>query len=88
MTANNGNLAKNTEKMKLLQESFESRFHDISKEDSIFAITNPFSLIEQNITKIPSNIQLELIDVKTHSSLKIKFDEISSVLNASDMIKS
>ena len=86
--ADNGNLAKYTEKIKLLQESFESRFHDISKEeDSILAFTNPFSLSEQNIMKMPSNIQLELIDLKTHPSLKIKFDELSSVPNASDIIK-
>ena len=36
---------------------------------------------------MPSNIQLELIDLKTHPSLKIKFDEHSSVPSASDMIK-
>ena len=86
--ADNGNLAKYTEKIKLLQESFESHFHDSSKEeDSVLALTNPFSVSEQNIMKMPSNIQLELIDLKTHPSLKIKFDELSSVPNASDMIK-
>lgn len=84
----NGNLAKYTEKIKFLQESFESRFHDFAKEeDSILAFINPFSLCEQKIMKMPSNLQMELIDLKTNSSLKMKFDELSSVPNASDMIK-
>ena len=85
--ADNGNLAKYTEKIKLLQESFESRFHDFAKEDSILALINPFSLSEQKIMKMPSNIQMELMDLKTNSSLKMKFDELSSVPNASDTIK-
>lgn len=83
----NDNLTKYTEKIKLLQESFESRFHDFAKEECcILAFTNPFSLSEQNIMKLPSKIQMELIDLKTNSSLKAKFHELSSVPSASDMI--
>ncbi|KAG7174117.1 General transcription factor II-I repeat domain-containing protein 2A-like 5, partial [Homarus americanus] len=56
-----------------------SRFRDFAKEeDCILAFINPFLLSEQKI--------MELIDLKTNSLLKIKFDELSSVPNASDMI--
>ncbi|KAG7176726.1 General transcription factor II-I repeat domain-containing protein 2-like 2, partial [Homarus americanus] len=85
--ADNGNLTKYTEKIKLLQESFESRFRDFAKEeDCILTFINPFSLGEQKIMKMLSDIQMELIDLKTNSLLKMKFDELSSVPNASDMI--
>jgi len=53
--------------MKLLQDSFESRFCDFAKEDSIFALMNPFSLNEQKVMKMPSNKQMELFDLKTKS---------------------
>ena len=43
-----GSLKKHTDQNKLLQVSFESRFHDFSKEkDCILAIVNPFSLSEK-----------------------------------------
>lgn len=83
----NGNFTKYIEKIRLLQESFESRFRDFAKEeDCILAFINPFSLSEQKIMKMPSNIQMELIDLKTNSLLNMKFDELPSVPNASDMI--
>jgi len=58
------NLRKYSEKIKLLQDLFKSRFCDFAEEDCIFAFINPFSLIEQTIIKMPSNIQMELIDWK------------------------
>ena len=81
--ATRGNLKKYTEKNKLLQISF----HDYGKADCIHVFINPLSLSEKIIMKMPSNIQMELIDLKTNSSLKMKFDELSSALNASDMIQ-
>ena len=36
---------------------------------------------------MPSNLQMELIDLKTNLSLKMKFEELSSAPNASDMIQ-
>ena len=69
--------------MKLLQESFENRFCDFVEEESyIAAFLNPFSLSEQDILKMPSNIQMELIDLKTNSILKMKYDEHSSAPKA------
>ena len=66
-------LSKYIEKVKILQDSFESRFHDFTKEeDSMLAFINPLS--EQNVMQMPSNIQMELIDLKTNSFLKMKFD--------------
>ena len=56
-------------------------------EDCILAFMNPFSFNEQKIMNMRSNIQVELIDLKTTSSLKSKFDEFSSAPNASDMIQ-
>lgn len=50
------------------------------------AFINPFSLSEQNVMKMPSTIQMELIDLKTNALLKMKFDKYYSDLNASDMI--
>jgi len=44
---NVGNFAKYTEKIKLLQEVFDSRISDFSEEDRMLAFINPFSL---NIT--------------------------------------
>ena len=52
----------------------------------MLAFINPFSLTEQNILKMPSNIQMELIDLKSNSVLKIKFDDLPSLPNASERI--
>ncbi len=74
-------------KIKLLQDSFETCFRDFAKEeDCMSAFINPFLLSEQQIMKIPTNMQLELINLKTNSLLKMKFDELPSSLNASDII--
>lgn len=76
-------------KVKILQESFESYFHDFAKEENcMLAFINPFSLTisEQNVMQMPSNIQMELIDLKTNSLLKMKFDEFSPEQNDSDII--
>ena len=78
-------MSKYIEKVKILQDSFESRFHDFTKEeDSMLAFINPLS--EQNVMQMPSNIQMELIDLKTNSFLKMKFDELFPDQNASDII--
>ncbi|KAG7174262.1 General transcription factor II-I repeat domain-containing protein 2A-like 3, partial [Homarus americanus] len=58
----------------------------LKKKTALLAFINPFSLSEQKIMKMPSDIQRELIDLKTNSLLKMKFDELSSVPNASNMI--
>jgi len=74
-------------KIKLLQEAFDSRFNDFSEEeDRMLAFINPFSLSEYNILKRPSNMQMKLIELKSNSVLKMKFDELSSVPSASEMI--
>ena len=53
-----GSLTIYTEKTKLLQVSFESRFHDFGKEeDCILAFIIPFSLSEQKIMKMPCSIK-------------------------------
>ncbi|XP_076359110.1 general transcription factor II-I repeat domain-containing protein 2A-like [Tachypleus tridentatus] len=70
----------NIEKIILLQEVFDSHFSDFAKEeDCMLTFTNPFSLTEQNILKMPSNIQMELIDLKANSVLKSKFNELPSL---------
>jgi len=81
------NFEKYIEKIKLLQEAFDSRFSDFSEEeDRMLAFINAFSLSEHNILKMPSNMQMELTELKANSVLKIKFDEFSSVSSASEMI--
>ncbi|XP_076373031.1 general transcription factor II-I repeat domain-containing protein 2-like [Tachypleus tridentatus] len=76
-----------TEKIILLQEVFDSRFSDFAKEeDCMLAFINPFSLTEQNILKMPSNIQMELIDLKANSVLKSKFNELPSLPSESGML--
>ena len=81
------NFAKYIEKIKLLQESFNNRFSDFSEEeDRMLAFVNPFSLNERNNLKMPSNLQMELIELKTNSILKMKFNEHSLFPNASEMI--
>ena len=70
--ANDGCLAKYTENIKPLQVPVESRLHDFGKEeDYILAFMNRFSLGEQKIMKMPSKTQMELIDLKTNSLLKM-----------------
>jgi len=73
----NGKLRKCIEEMKLLQDVFKSRFCEFAKEYFIFAFINPFSLCEQKIMKMPGNIQIEAIDLKTNPILKTKFELVS-----------
>ena len=81
------NFAKYIEKIKLLQEAFNNRFSDFSEEeDRMLAFINPFSLNERSILKMPSNLQMELIELKTNSILKMKFNELSLFPSASEMI--
>ena len=75
-------------KEKLLQVSFENRFHYFCREeDCILAFIQPFLFSEPKIMKMSSNTQMELIHLKTNSLLKMKFVELSSARNASDMIQ-
>ena len=80
------NFAKYIEKIKLLQEAFNNRFSDFSDEDCMLAFINPFSLNEHSILKMPSNLQMELIELKANSILKMKFNELSLFPSASEMI--
>ena len=64
------NFAKYFEKIKLLQEAFNNRFSDFSK-DRTLAFINPFSLNIRNNLKMPSNLQMELIELKTNTILKM-----------------
>jgi len=76
-----------TKIVKLLQDSFENNFCDFSKEkDSIFAFISSFLVSNQKIMKMPNNIQMELIDMKTKSILKTTFDELSPIPGASGVI--
>ena len=81
------NFAKYIEKIKLLQEAFNNRFSDFSEEeDRMLTFINPFSLNERSILKMPSNLQMELIELKANSILKMKFNELSLFPSASEMI--
>ena len=81
------NFAKYIKKIKLLQKAFDSCFSDFSEEkDCMLAFINPFSLNKHNILKIPSNMQMELIELKANSVSKVKFNEFSSFPSASKMI--
>ena len=62
--------------------------HDFdSEEGCIVAFISPLTLSEKRITMMLSNIQMELIDLNTNSSLKTKLYELSSAPNSSDMIQ-
>ena len=51
----NVNFTENIKKIMLLQESFDGRFSDFfEEEDRILAFSNPSSLTEHNIPKMPS----------------------------------
>ena len=83
------NLSKYIEKIKLLQETFNYRFSNFSEgEDDMLAFINLFSLNDGSILKMPSNLQMELIELKANSVLKTKFNELSSIRSASEMIGS
>ena len=80
------NFAKYNKKIILLQEVFDSQFSDFSEEkDRMFAFINLFSLNEHNILKMPSNMQMKLIELKANSIMKVNFNEFS-FLSASKMI--
>ena len=82
-----GNLTKYVDKIQLLHESFENHFQDFAKEEnSFFTFANPFVLHDEHVMKLPSSIQMELIDLKTNSLLKTKFDELHLVQNARNTI--
>ena len=76
---------KYIEKIKLLQEAFNNRFSDFS-DHCMLAFINPFSLNERSILKMPSNLQMELIELNANSILKMKFNELSLFPSASEMI--
>ena len=52
----------------------------------MLAFINPFSLNERSILKMPSNLQMELIELMANSILKMKFNELSLCPSASEMI--
>ena len=85
---NKGNMTEYVEKLKLIQDSFENRFQDFAKDEhSMIAFTNPFLLNDEQIMKMPSSIQMELIDLKTNSLLKTMFEELKLVENDCNTIK-
>ena len=59
---NKGNMTKYVEKIKVIQDLFENRFQDFAKDEhSTIAFTNPFLLNDEQIMKMPSSIQMELL---------------------------
>ncbi|XP_068200767.1 general transcription factor II-I repeat domain-containing protein 2-like [Palaemon carinicauda] len=73
-------------KIILLQEAIDSRFSDFAEKDCMLAFLIPFSLTENNILKMPSIIQMELIDLRANSVLKSKFNELPSLPSASERL--
>lgn len=58
----------------LLQKSFKSHFSDfIIEEHPVLAVLNPFSLSDENILNVTSNIQVEFINLETNPLLEMKF---------------
>lgn len=58
----------------LLQKSFKSHFSDfIIEEQPVLAVLNPFSLSDENILNVTSNIQVEFINLETNPLLEMKF---------------
>jgi len=54
----NGNMRKCTIKIKLLRDSFQNHFCNFAKEeDCILVFTNPFSVNERKIMKMPSTVK-------------------------------
>ena len=69
----------------LLPESLDGRFSDFSEEvDRILTFLNPFSLIGHNILKMPSQIQMELLDLQANSVLKMKFNKLPQLPSATE----
>ena len=56
------------------------------EEDRILAFSNTFSLTEHNILKIPSQIQMEILDLQANWVLKLKFNELPSFPSATETI--
>jgi hypothetical protein len=58
----NINFSKYISKINILQEAYNSRFSEFLREESkISLLTNPFSIYEENIDALDTNIQTEVI---------------------------
>lgn len=65
-------------KFVLISCKFEERFMDFSSKECYFDVFSiPFLLTD--VTKIPENFQLELIELQERKDLKMKFMELSKI---------
>ena len=59
----------------------------VNKNTAYSLLKTHIHLVKKIIMKMPSIVQMGLIDLKTNSLLKMKFDEHASSPNTSDMIQ-
>ena len=63
------------DKLAVLREEFSERFGDLKKHSqAIELFTSPFSV---DVTTIPENIQMEIIELQCNNELRKKFDDSS-----------
>lgn len=68
------NYSKYQSKIQCLSQSFEKRFSDFeSKKQNIQIFINPFIISLADIVGYPANIQLELVELQNHDTLKNLF---------------
>jgi hypothetical protein len=68
------NYSKYQSKIRCLSQSFERRFQDFeSKKQNVQIFINPFIISLAEIVSYPANIQLELVELQNHDTLKNLF---------------
>ena len=74
-------------KVEELHTVFQSRFSEFAAEENNIALfTNPFTFPEERISLLNADLQLEVIDLQSHSVLKCRFSELPAIPAAAEMI--
>lgn len=67
-------------KVEELHTVFQSRFSEFAAEENNIALfTNPFTFPEERISLLNADLQLEVIDLQSHSVLKCRFSELPAI---------
>jgi hypothetical protein len=76
-----------TSKVEVVLDAFQSRFSEFSAEENNVALfTNPFSFSSEKVDLLDDNLQMEVIDLKCNFTLRGRYDELSAVPSASEML--
>src|SRR5690606_13058418 len=79
---------KFADSVQLLLDEFSTRFTDFGGETPYIPLfTNPFIFPDEDIEALKTELQMEIIELKSNSILKSRFQEISGVCSAEDVLR-